>query len=108
MDEWANGRMGEWANGRMDEWTNEEISIGNLAVNILLLEPYCSGSHRAWAEGYVAHSRHDVTLLALPTRFWKWRMQGGAVTLAEQVRALSLSPILSWPPTCSTFLPSWA
>jgi len=63
-------------------------------MKILLLEPYCGGSHRAWAEGYVAHSRHDVTLLALPARFWKWRMQGGAVTLAEQARALPLRPDL--------------
>jgi len=60
-------------------------------MKILLFEPYCGGSHRAWAEGCVAHSRHDVTLLALPARFWKWRMQGGALTLAEQVRALDLA-----------------
>jgi len=63
-------------------------------VKILLLEPYCGGSHRAWAEGYVAHSRHDVTLLSLPARFWKWRMQGGALTLAEQARGLASRPDL--------------
>ena len=63
-------------------------------MRILLLEPYCGGSHRAWAEGYAAHSRHDVTLLALPARFWKWRMQGGALTLAEQARTLSFRPDL--------------
>ena len=63
-------------------------------MRILLLEPYCGGSHRAWAEGYGAHSRHDVTTLALPARFWKWRMQGGAVTLAEQARALPARPDL--------------
>ena len=63
-------------------------------MKILLIEPYCGGSHRAWAEGYTAHSRHDVTLLALPAHFWKWRMQGGALTLAEQARALSSHPDL--------------
>ena len=63
-------------------------------LKILLLEPYCGGSHRAWAEGYVACSRHDVTLLALPAHFWKWRMQGGALTLAEQARALPCRPDL--------------
>ena len=63
-----------------------------LFMRILLLEPYCGGSHRAWAEGYAAHSRHEVTMLALPARFWKWRMQGGAVTLAEQARALPFRP----------------
>lgn len=63
-------------------------------MKILLLEPYCGGSHRAWAEGYVAHSQHDVKLLTLPARFWKWRMQGGAVTLAERARALDFRPDL--------------
>jgi glycosyltransferase involved in cell wall biosynthesis len=63
-------------------------------VEILLVEPYCGGSHRAWAQGYAAHSRHDVTLLTLPARFWKWRMQGGALTLAEQARALETRPDL--------------
>jgi glycosyltransferase involved in cell wall biosynthesis len=61
-------------------------------MRIWLLEPYCGGSHRAWAEGYAAHSRHDVTLLALAARFWKWRMQGGAVTLAERARAQEQRP----------------
>jgi glycosyltransferase involved in cell wall biosynthesis len=63
-------------------------------MRILLVEPYCTGSHRAWAEGYRAHSRHDVTLLSLPGRFWKWRMQGGSVTLAERARALDRRPDL--------------
>ena len=65
-----------------------------MRIRILLLEPYCGGSHRAWAEGYAAYSRHDVTLLTLPARFWKWRMQGGALTLAEQARALDSRPDL--------------
>jgi glycosyltransferase involved in cell wall biosynthesis len=61
-------------------------------MKILLIEPYYGGSHRAWAEGYAAHSRYDVTLLTLPARFWKWRMQGGALTLAEQARGLTFHP----------------
>jgi glycosyltransferase involved in cell wall biosynthesis len=52
-------------------------------VKILLIEPYYGGSHRAWADGYCHHSRHEITLLTLPAQFWKWRMQGGAVTLAR-------------------------
>ncbi|MBX7253422.1 MAG: DUF3524 domain-containing protein [Candidatus Promineofilum sp.] len=51
---------------------------------ILLLSPYHGGSHRAWAEGYARASAHTVELLTLPARFWKWRMHGGAVTLARQ------------------------
>lgn len=52
-------------------------------MRISLLSPYHSGSHQAWAEGYAAHSRHTIDLLTLPGRFWKWRMHGGAVTLAR-------------------------
>lgn len=52
-------------------------------MRILLLSPYHGGSHRAWAEGYRATSHHEVSLLTLPAHFWKWRMHGGAVTLAR-------------------------
>jgi glycosyltransferase involved in cell wall biosynthesis len=63
-------------------------------VNILLLEPYYTGSHAAWADGYAAHSRHQVTVLSLPGRFWKWRMHGGAVTLARQFLDGEITPNL--------------
>ena len=53
-------------------------------LTIWVLSPYHTGSHRAWSEGYKAHSRHDVHLFTLAGRFWKWRMQGAAVELAEQ------------------------
>jgi len=63
-------------------------------VNVLLVEPYYTGSHAAWADGYAAHSRHRVTVLGLPGRFWKWRMHGGAVTLARQFMEMSAAPDL--------------
>ena len=53
-------------------------------MRILLVSPYHGGSHAAWAVGLQRHSRHDIELLTLPDRFWKWRMHGGAVTLARQ------------------------
>lgn len=53
------------------------------AMNVLLIEPYFGGSHRTWALGYQRASRHHVQILSLPAQFWKWRMQGGAVTLAR-------------------------
>lgn len=55
---------------------------------IWLLNPYAAGSHRAWAEGYAAASRHRVRILSMAGYFWKWRMHGGAMELAEQARAL--------------------
>ena len=62
-----------------------------MSLTVWLLNPYHTGSHRAWAEGYAAHSRHRVRLLAMPGYFWKWRMQGGALELAEQAQALLLT-----------------
>jgi glycosyltransferase involved in cell wall biosynthesis len=53
-------------------------------MRILLLSPYHGGSHKAWAEGYARHSAHEVHLLTLPARFWKWRMEGGAINLARR------------------------
>lgn len=53
-------------------------------MNILLLEPYLAGSHAAWAQQYAAYSSHQVRVLGLPGRHWKWRMHGGAVALARQ------------------------
>ncbi|MDQ7030846.1 MAG: DUF3524 domain-containing protein [Ardenticatenia bacterium] len=58
---------------------------GNKPVRILILEPYAVTSHLAWAHGYQRHSRHDVRVITMPGYFWKWRMHGGAVTLARQV-----------------------
>jgi glycosyltransferase involved in cell wall biosynthesis len=57
-------------------------------LTIWLLNPYHTGSHRAWAEGYAAHSRHRVCVLSMDGYFWKWRMQGGALELVRQARAL--------------------
>jgi glycosyltransferase involved in cell wall biosynthesis len=57
---------------------------GSTFVKITLLSPYHGGSHRAWAEGYQAFSQHQVKIESMPARFWKWRMHGGAVTLARR------------------------
>lgn len=52
-------------------------------MRIFLIEPYFTGSHRIWAEGYQKHSRHEIEILSLEGRYWKWRMHGGAVSLAK-------------------------
>jgi glycosyltransferase involved in cell wall biosynthesis len=53
-------------------------------MKITLLEPFFTGSHACWAEEYARHSRHQVEILSLPGRHWKWRMHGGALSLARQ------------------------
>lgn len=63
-------------------------------MRVLLISPYHGGSHQAWAEGYQRYSQHEVRLLTLPARFWKWRMHGGAVTLAQQFLADNWQPDL--------------
>ncbi|GAB4574068.1 MAG: DUF3524 domain-containing protein [Anaerolineae bacterium] len=61
-------------------------------MEILIVEPYDTGSHHQWMVGYQAASQHNVQILSLPGQFWKWRMQGGAVTLARQFLASGLHP----------------
>ncbi|MFW6137182.1 MAG: tRNA-queuosine alpha-mannosyltransferase domain-containing protein, partial [Candidatus Aminicenantaceae bacterium] len=63
-------------------------------MRIQLIEPYFAGSHRKWAEGFAAFSRHSVDILSLPGRYWKWRMHGGAVTLAGTWLERNLQPDL--------------
>jgi glycosyltransferase involved in cell wall biosynthesis len=58
-------------------------------ARILLLSPYHGGSHRAFAEGLASASLHEFTILSLPARFWKWRMRGAALLLADRARRLS-------------------
>lgn len=55
-------------------------------MKILFLEPFFGGSHKDFALGFVAYSRHEVELLTLPARFWKWRMRGAALAFMAQIR----------------------
>ena len=63
-------------------------------MNILLIEPYFTGSHKSWAEGYKANSQHDVQILKMKGQFWKWRMHGGAVTLSRLFNQSDITPDL--------------
>ncbi len=54
-------------------------------MKILYLEPFYGGSHKDFALGFKKHSQHDVDLVTLPDRFWKWRMRGAALQFLEQI-----------------------
>ncbi len=54
-------------------------------MRILALEPYYSGSHKAFLNGWSATSRHPWSVLSLPAYKWKWRMRHAAVTFARQI-----------------------
>ena len=53
-------------------------------LNILYIEPFYSGSHKQWIDSYQKYSNHNIQILSLPGKKWKWRMHGGAITLAEE------------------------
>ncbi|MEF8796977.1 MAG: DUF3524 domain-containing protein [Salinivenus sp.] len=56
-------------------------------MDILALEPWYGGSHQRFLDGLVDHSAHDIRTITMPGRFWRWRMEGGGVTLAKKVRS---------------------
>ncbi len=53
-------------------------------MKILLLEAFYTGSHQRWAQDLRRYSAHEIEILKLPGRHWKWRMHGGAITLAKR------------------------
>ncbi len=55
------------------------------ATKILLIEPYYGGSHKQFLDGLVEHLEGDFTLLSLPPRKWKMRMQLAAPWFIEQL-----------------------
>lgn len=57
-------------------------------ARIFLIEPYFGGSHRSWAEGFQRHSSHEVHLVTHDGNFWRWRLRGSSVTLAQETALL--------------------
>jgi len=57
-------------------------------ASVLALEPWYGGSHRNFLDGLIRHSEHRFEAITMSARFWKWRMQGGAVTMARKVDQL--------------------
>jgi len=58
-------------------------------MRIALIEPYYQGSHKYWADTLIAYSSHQLDLYSMPGRHWKWRMQGSAYTMANQLNSSS-------------------
>lgn len=54
-------------------------------MRVVLVEPYYGGSHRAWADGLVRHSSHEIHLVTHDAAYWRWRLRASALTLAERV-----------------------
>ncbi len=54
-------------------------------LRILAIEPYYGGSHKAFLDGLIRHSRHAWETLTMPPRKWKWRMRGAAVAFRDRL-----------------------
>lgn len=54
-------------------------------MDLLVLEPYYDGSHKAFLEGWRNQSHHKWALLQLPGYTWKWRMRHSAITFAQEI-----------------------
>lgn len=61
-------------------------------MHIVFIEPFYSGSHKFFADQLKKYSSHDITLITLEGKHWKWRMYGAAMTLATKFLDLSLKP----------------
>lgn len=55
---------------------------------VLVIEPYYIGSHKYFTDGLIEHLPAEKVLLTLPGYDWKWRMEGGAIELAEKFKQL--------------------
>lgn len=73
--------------------TETTADRGCLAVpaqkRFLFMESFYGGSHRSFADGLVAHTRHRIDLFTLPARFWKWRMRGAALHFHRKIPDLA-------------------
>ncbi|CAG5084431.1 tRNA-queuosine alpha-mannosyltransferase domain-containing protein [Parvicella tangerina] len=66
-----------------------------MTKNIVIVEPFYGGSHKQWTDGLTnlfEQQGHKVSLLTLPARHWKWRMQGAATFLADRFLEESSAP----------------
>ncbi len=80
--------------------------MGKKIPHFLLLEPYYGGSHRAFTDGLRNHIPFEFTLISLPARKWKMRMQLAAPWFAERIAAYVSSGSSFDGILCSTFLDS--
>jgi glycosyltransferase involved in cell wall biosynthesis len=63
---------------------------------ILALESFYEGSHAQWWQGIQRSSQDNWKMLELSGHHWKWRMHGGAISLANQYLKNSFSFDLIW------------
>jgi len=55
-------------------------------MNIVLLEPFYTGSHKSWADSFKQKSSHNIEILSLENLSWKKAMTSGAEILLEKYK----------------------
>jgi glycosyltransferase involved in cell wall biosynthesis len=71
---------------------------------ILIVEPYFGGSHQHFLKGVMRNVDADYSLLTLPARRWKMRMQISAPWFAEQICDMAPAERSFDTVLCSTFV----
>lgn len=56
-------------------------------MRIALIDPFYDESHRVWAEGFAAHSSHDIDFYVRPARHWKWKLTAEALLTADRINS---------------------
>ena len=63
-------------------------------MKIAIVDTFFSGSHKQWGLDLQHNSKYQIKLFTLPGIHWKWRMQGGAITLAQKLNNTQFKPDL--------------
>lgn len=71
---------------------------------ILIVEPYYGGSHKQFLEGIMRHVDARFTLLKLPARKWKMRMQLSAPWFVKKIKEMGVRQQNFELVLCSTFI----
>lgn len=63
----------------------------NQRLKCAIVSPFHGGSHAYWAIGYQEYSKYDWDLYQLTDKYWKWRMYGSAIYLADLMNNSGIS-----------------
>ncbi len=59
-------------------------------LKILAIETFYGGSHQNFIDGLIKHSYHEISLIALSDKHWRWKMKSGVIEIMEKIGRESL------------------
>jgi glycosyltransferase involved in cell wall biosynthesis len=66
--------------------------LSSARLDVLAVEPFFGGSHRAFVTGLQRYSTHRIRRLTLPPELWKWRLRAAALDLAQKIHRSRARP----------------